>query len=213
MPVPPPEAAVWPHSAWTGARLCCCAASRVRLRAGCRLLACCPRRPAWCGAGPGGHEASRRPAGGFAASARAVPAELEARGVARAVPAGRSYRGGVALPAAGLAPERAGALVLPASAGPGCLSGGGRLLAAPVAAGLVCARRRAGGFRWLARARLAAGYGQAYGPLAPRRLPNDQIQYRKIPLTCAPGRIRTRDPLLRRCRTCVQGRLSSGRTA
>jgi len=91
MPVPPPEAAVWPHPAGRAARLCCCAASRVRHRAGWHLLACCPRRPAWCGAGPAGHEASRRPAGGFAASARAVLAELEARGAARAVPAGRSY--------------------------------------------------------------------------------------------------------------------------
>jgi pimeloyl-ACP methyl ester carboxylesterase len=151
----------------TGARLCCCAASRVRHRAGCRLLACCPRRPAWCGAGPAGHEASRRLAGGFASSARAVLAELEARGAARAVSAGRCYGGGVALPAAGLAPERAGALVLRASAGPGRLSGGGRLLAAPVAAGQVCARRRAGGFRWLARARLAAGYGRAYARWLP----------------------------------------------
>ena len=41
-------------------------------------------------------------------------------------------------------------------------------------------------------------------PLAPRWAPHDQTQYRNMSLTCAPGRIRTRDPLLRRCRTVVR---------
>ena len=80
-----------------------------------------------------GYGASRQPAGGFAFNARAVLADLDARGIERAVLAGHSYGGGVALSVAQLAPQRVEALVLLASVGPGCLTGWDRLLAAPVA--------------------------------------------------------------------------------
>jgi 3-oxoadipate enol-lactonase len=102
-----------------------------------------------------GYGASRQGAGGFAYNARAVVAELDARGIERAVLVGHSYGGGVALAVAQLAPERAEALVLLASVGPGCLTGWDRLLAAPVA-GEVCAVTAWWLTPWLARARLAA---------------------------------------------------------
>ena len=102
-----------------------------------------------------GYGASRQPAGGFAYGARAVVAELDARGIGQAVLAGHSYGGGVALAAAQLAPERVEALVLLASVGPGCVTGWDRLLAAPVA-GEVCAVTAWQLTPWLARARLAA---------------------------------------------------------
>lgn len=102
-----------------------------------------------------GYGASRHPAGGFAHNARAVVAELDARGIGRAVLIGHSQGGGVALTAAALAPERVEALVLLASVGPGCLTGWDRLLAAPVA-GEVCAIAAWWLTPWLARARLAA---------------------------------------------------------
>jgi pimeloyl-ACP methyl ester carboxylesterase len=79
-----------------------------------------------------GYGASRLPAGGFRVNARAVLAELDARGIERAVLAGHSYGGGVALSVAQLAPGRVEALILLASVGPGCLTGSDRLLAAPV---------------------------------------------------------------------------------
>jgi 3-oxoadipate enol-lactonase len=101
-----------------------------------------------------GYGASRQAADGFAVNARAVVAELDARGIGRAVLVGHSYGGGVALAAAGLAPERVEALVLLASVGPGCLTGWDRLLAAPVA-GEVCAFTAWQLTPWLARARLA----------------------------------------------------------
>jgi pimeloyl-ACP methyl ester carboxylesterase len=102
-----------------------------------------------------GYGASRQGAGGFGYNARAVVAELDARGIERAVLVGHSYGGGVALAVAQLAPERAEALVLLASVGPGCLTGWDRLLAAPVA-GEVCAVTAWWLTPWLARARLAA---------------------------------------------------------
>jgi pimeloyl-ACP methyl ester carboxylesterase len=102
-----------------------------------------------------GYGASRQGAGGFAVNARAVVAELDARGIERAVLVGHSYGGGVALAVAQLAPERVEALVLLASVGPGCLTGWDRLLAAPVA-GEVCAVTAWWLTPWLARARLAA---------------------------------------------------------
>ena len=102
-----------------------------------------------------GYGASRKPAGGFAYGARAVLAELDARGIGQAVLAGHSYGGGVALSVAALAPERVEALVLLASVGPGCLTGWDRLLAAPVT-GEVCAVTAWWLTPWLARARLAA---------------------------------------------------------
>jgi pimeloyl-ACP methyl ester carboxylesterase len=116
-----------------------------RLPAGLRVVAL--DRP--------GYGASRQGAGGFGYNARAVIAELDARGVERAVLVGHSYGGGVAMATAQLAPERVKALVLLASVGPGCLTGWDRLLAAPVA-GEVCAVTAWSLTPWLARARLAA---------------------------------------------------------
>jgi pimeloyl-ACP methyl ester carboxylesterase len=80
-----------------------------------------------------GYGASRQAAGGFQSNARAVLAELDARGIERAVLVGHSYGGGVALSLARLAPGRAEAVVLLASVGPGALTPSDRLLAAPVA--------------------------------------------------------------------------------
>jgi pimeloyl-ACP methyl ester carboxylesterase len=101
-----------------------------------------------------GYGASPLPAGGFWVNARAVVAELDARGIERAVLVGHSYGGGVALAVAALAPERVEALVLLASVGPGCLTGWDQLLAAPVA-GEICAVAAWWLTPWLARARLA----------------------------------------------------------
>jgi pimeloyl-ACP methyl ester carboxylesterase len=101
-----------------------------------------------------GYGASRQSAGGFAANARAVLAELDARGIERAVLVGHSFGRGVALAVTQLAPQRVEALVLLASVGPGCLTGWDRLLAAPVA-GEVCAMTAWWLTPWLARARLA----------------------------------------------------------
>jgi len=100
-----------------------------------------------------GHGASTQAAGGFAVSASAVLADLDARGVRRAVLVGHSYGGGVALTAAALAPERVKALVLLASVGPGCLNGWDVLLAAP-GAGEVCSLLAWQLTPWIARARL-----------------------------------------------------------
>ena len=102
-----------------------------------------------------GYGASRQAAGGFRLNARAVLAELDARGIERAVLVGHSYGGGVALSLAGLAPARVEALVLLASVGPGCLTASDRLLAAPVTGDLsaLAAWRLT---PWLARASLAA---------------------------------------------------------
>jgi pimeloyl-ACP methyl ester carboxylesterase len=102
-----------------------------------------------------GYGASRQRAGGFAVNARAVVAELDDRGIERAVLVGHSYGGGVALAVAKLAPARVEALVLLASVGPGCLTGWDHLLAAPVA-GEVCAVTAWQLTPWVARARLAA---------------------------------------------------------
>lgn len=78
-----------------------------------------------------GYGASLRPAAGFTANAQAVLADLDARGVRKAVLVGHSWGGGVALRAASLAPDRVQAVVLLASVGPGCLTTMDRLLAAP----------------------------------------------------------------------------------
>ena len=80
-----------------------------------------------------GYGASPLPPAGFAGGARAVLADLDARGIQRAVLVGHSYGGGVSLSVARLAPHRVEALVLLASVGPGCVNGWDRLLAAPVA--------------------------------------------------------------------------------
>jgi pimeloyl-ACP methyl ester carboxylesterase len=63
-----------------------------------------------------GYGTSQQPAGGFRYGARAVLAELDARGIGRTVLVGHSYGGGVALAAAQQAPERVEALVLLARA-------------------------------------------------------------------------------------------------
>lgn len=102
-----------------------------------------------------GYGASRMRPGGFAANARSVAAELDARGIGKAVLVGHSYGGGVALALAGLAPERVEALVLLASVGPGCLSGWDRLLAAPLT-GEVCAFTAWWLTPWMGRSYLAA---------------------------------------------------------
>jgi pimeloyl-ACP methyl ester carboxylesterase len=101
-----------------------------------------------------GYGANRQRAGGFRFNARAVLAELDARGIDRAVLVGHSYGGGVALSLAQLAPTRVEALVLLASVGPGCLTGWDRLLAAPVT-GEICAFTAWRLTPWLARASLA----------------------------------------------------------
>ena len=102
-----------------------------------------------------GYGTSQQPAGGFEYGARAVLAELDARGIGRAVLVGHSYGGGVALSVAEQAPDRVEALILLASVGPDCLTGWDWLLAAP-AAGEVCALAAWWLTPWLARARLAA---------------------------------------------------------
>ena len=101
-----------------------------------------------------GYGASHLEAGGFTHNAQAMLAELDVRGIERAVLVGHSYGGGVALSAARLAPERFEAVVLLASVGPDCLTGWDRLLAAPVA-GEACALMAWWLTPWLARAWLA----------------------------------------------------------
>jgi pimeloyl-ACP methyl ester carboxylesterase len=112
-----------------------------------------------------GYGANRQGAGGFDFNARAVLAEMDARGIERAVLVGHSYGGGVALSVARLAPQRAEALVLLASVGPGCLTGWDRLLAAPVA-GEICALAAWSLTPWLARARLNRIAGRRGRPIA-----------------------------------------------
>ena len=126
-----------------------------RLPRGLSVLA--PDRP--------GYGASRRPAGGFAAGARAVLADMDARGIDQALLVGHSYGGGVALAAARLAPERVAGLVLLASVGPGCLTGADRPLAAPVS-GELCALMAWRLTPWLARAGMAAMARLRRRPLA-----------------------------------------------
>ena len=75
-----------------------------------------------------GYGSSRQAAAGFAANARAMLADLDSRGVKRAVLVGHSYGGGVAL-AASLTLRRVAAVVLVASVGPGCVTGWDKLLA------------------------------------------------------------------------------------
>jgi pimeloyl-ACP methyl ester carboxylesterase len=85
-----------------------------------------------------GYGSSPRAAAGFAGNARAVVDALDARGISEAVLVGHSYGGAVALSAAILAPDRVEALVLLASAGPGCLNAVDRLMAGR-GTGPVCA--------------------------------------------------------------------------
>ncbi len=121
-----------------------------------------------------GYGTSPRRAAGFAAGARAVVAELDARGIDRVVLVGHSYGSGVALAAAQLAPERVEALVLLASVGPGCLNWADWVLAAPVTGELsaVVAWRLT---PWLARGVLAVLRRVHRGPLGPDDAVNWQI--------------------------------------
>jgi pimeloyl-ACP methyl ester carboxylesterase len=124
------------------------------------LRAIAPDRP--------GYGSSRVSAGGFDANARAVLADLDERGVERAVLVGHSYGGGVALTAAALAPDRVEALILLATVGPGCLNGWDRLLAAPMA-GPVCALFAWRLTPWFARARLSRLAGRRGTEFDPRQ--------------------------------------------
>jgi pimeloyl-ACP methyl ester carboxylesterase len=121
-----------------------------------------------------GYGSSRLPAGGFAANARAVLDDLDARGIERAVLVGHSYGGGVALAAASLAPGRVAAVVLLASVGPGCVNGWDRLLAAP-GAGRLCALVTWRLTPWMARARLAWLARRQGRPLGPDEHVNWQV--------------------------------------
>jgi pimeloyl-ACP methyl ester carboxylesterase len=113
-----------------------------------------------------GYGSSRQPAGGFGSNARAVLAEMDARGIAQAVLVGHSYGGGVALAVAGLAPHRVRALVLLASVGPGCLNEWDRLLAAR-AAGPLCALVAWRLTPWFARGWLAGVARVSGRPVGP----------------------------------------------
>jgi pimeloyl-ACP methyl ester carboxylesterase len=121
-----------------------------------------------------GYGSSRLPAGGFAANARAVLDDLDARGITRAVLVGHSYGGGVALAAAALAPRRVEAVILLASVGPGCVSGWDKLLAAP-GTGHLCALVAWRLTPWIARARLAKTARRRGRPLRPDELANWQV--------------------------------------
>jgi pimeloyl-ACP methyl ester carboxylesterase len=121
-----------------------------------------------------GYGASPQPAGGFTAGARAVVAEMDDRGIDRAVLVAHSYGGGVALATAQLAPERIEALVLLASVGPGCLTWADWVLAAPVIGeffSLVAWRLTP----WFARAALAATRLVRRHPLGPDQAVNWQV--------------------------------------
>jgi len=136
----------------------------ARLPPGLNVLA--PDRP--------GYGASRRPAGGFVAGARALLADMDAGGIDQAVLVAHSYGGGVALAAARLAPERVTGLVLLASVGPGCLTGADWPLAAPVS-GEFFAFMAWRLTPWLARAGLAAMTRLRRRPLAADEFVNLQV--------------------------------------
>jgi 3-oxoadipate enol-lactonase len=121
-----------------------------------------------------GYGSSPLAAGGFAANARALLDDMDARGVRHAVLVGHSYGGGVALSAASLAPERVAAVVLLASIGPGCVNGWDRLLAAP-GAGQLCALVAWRLTPWMARARLARIRRRRGRPLRPDEHVNWQV--------------------------------------
>src|SRR5258705_13064439 len=88
----------------------------ARLPPGLNVLA--PDRP--------GYGASRRSAGGFAAGARALLADMDAWGIDQAVLVAHSYGGGGALATARPGPERGTGPVPLARRGPGRLARGGR---------------------------------------------------------------------------------------
>lgn len=118
---------------------------QVAARLPARFRAILPDRP--------GHGSSAQSGGGLDVNAAAVLAEMDARGIERAVLVGHSYGGGVALRVAAIAPARVEALVLLASVGPDCLNGWDWLLAAPLA-GPLCSRMGWQLTPWFARALL-----------------------------------------------------------
>ena len=118
---------------------------QVQARLPTQIRAIAPDRP--------GHGSSPLAGGGMDVNSAAVLAELDARGIERAVLVGHSYGGGVALNVAARAPERVEAVILIASVGPDCLTGWDRLLAAPVT-GPVCALFAWQLTPWFARLRL-----------------------------------------------------------
>ena len=121
-----------------------------------------------------GYGGNPRPAAGFAAGAHAVLDQMDSCGIQRAVLVGHSYGGGVALSAAGLAPDRVEAVVLLASVGPGCVNGWDKLLAAP-GAGPLCALTAWQLTPWIAHARLARLTHRQARPLTPGEHVNWQI--------------------------------------
>jgi pimeloyl-ACP methyl ester carboxylesterase/uncharacterized membrane protein YbhN (UPF0104 family) len=121
-----------------------------------------------------GYGSSHLPPGGFAANARAVIDDLDARGIDRAVLVGHSFGGGVAVSAASLAPERVEAMVLLASVGPGCANAWDKVLAAP-AIGPLCALAAWRLTPWIARARLAVAQRWAGRSLRPDEYVNWQV--------------------------------------
>ena len=133
---------------------------QVAERLPARLHAVAPDRP--------GYGSSQLPPGGFAANARAVIDDLDARGIDRAVLVGHSFGGGVAMSAASLAPERVEAVVLLASVGPGCANAWDKILAAP-AIGPLCALAAWRLTPWIARARLAVERRLGWPDCAPGR--------------------------------------------
>jgi pimeloyl-ACP methyl ester carboxylesterase len=106
-----------------------------------------------------GYGSNPRPAGGFAANARDVFAQMDSHGIPRAVLVGHSYGGGVALAAASLAPHRVEAVILLASAGTGPL----------------CALTAWRLTPWIARARVARLTRRQGRPLSPGEHVNWQV--------------------------------------
>jgi pimeloyl-ACP methyl ester carboxylesterase len=112
--------------------------------------------------------------GGLDVNTAAVLADMDARGVDRAVLVGHSYGGGVALSVAARAPDRVEALILLASVGPDCLNGWDRLLAAQ-AAGPVCSLFAWKLTPWLARAGLRRPVRRHGAEVAARRHVNTYV--------------------------------------
>jgi pimeloyl-ACP methyl ester carboxylesterase/uncharacterized membrane protein YbhN (UPF0104 family) len=121
-----------------------------------------------------GYGSSHLPAGGFAANARAVIDDLDARGIDRAVLVGHSFAGGVAVSAASLAPERVEAVVLLASVGPGCANVWDKVLAA-AGTGPLCALVAWKLTPWIARARLDVARRRGGRSLSPEEYVNWRV--------------------------------------
>ena len=162
----------WPRSVVTS--WCCCMVSQAHLPTGIRLPNGCLRCSTQSRQTGRDTAPVTLPAGGFAANARAVIDDLDARGIDRAVLVGHSFGGGVAMSAASLAPERVEAVVLLASVGPGCANVWDRVLAAP-GTGPLCALVAWKLTPWIARARLAVARRRAGRSLRPDEHVNWQV--------------------------------------